>query len=259
MSKPWKRKEVIGDCTLYLGDALDLLPHLQDTADCLCTDAPYLVSKGGFASNNQLEGGFGGWMKDYGNGGDIVQCEVEWSDWMPLAYATLKNDRQAYFMTNGRNLSRAQTAAESAGFDLHTLLVWDKKTALPNKYYQNITEFTLFMKKGRAFTINDPSSKNLVSLFQRDETKHPTEKPVELMQSYIGNSTQHSSTVIDPFMGSGTTGVACVRMGRKFIGLEKDPRWFDVAVERIASQKQPDMIFLQQEASEQLSIFDGAA
>lgn len=259
MTDPWIRKEVIGDCTLYLGDALEVLAHLVDEADCLITDAPYLVSKGGYASNNQLEGGFGGWMKDYGNGGDIVDCELDWSDWMALAYAALKDDRQAYFMTNGRNLSRAQTAAETAGFDLHTLLVWDKRTALPNKYYQNITEFTLFMKKGRAFTISDPASKNLVSLFQRDETKHPTEKPIELMQLYIGNSTQPGAMVLDPFMGSGTTGVASVRLGRRFLGIEKEPRWFDVACERIANQKQADMLLLQREPPEQLSILDGAA
>jgi site-specific DNA-methyltransferase (adenine-specific) len=137
-------------------------------------------------------------------------------------------------MTNGKNLCQAQTAAEGAGFDLHTILVWDKRAALPNKYYQNVTEFTLFMKKGRAFTIRTPASKNLVSLFQRDESPHPTEKPVDLMSIYIGNSTWHGQTILDPFMGSGTTGVACAKMGRKFIGIELDPKYFEVACERIA-------------------------
>lgn len=226
------RVEQIGDATLYNGDCLEVMSGLE-RVDCICTDAPYLVSKGGFASNLQLEGGFGGWMKDYGNGGNIVGCDIEWSDWMPSAFAALKDDKQAYFMTNGKNLSRAQTAAESAGFDLHTILVWDKRAALPNKYYQNVTEFTLFMKKGKAFTIRTPASKNLVSLFQRDESIHPTEKPVELMSTYIGNSTWPGELILDPFMGSGTTGVACARMGRRFIGIELDPKYFDVACDRI--------------------------
>lgn len=252
------REEVIGDCRLILGDAIEIMPNLVGVADCLVTDAPYLVSKGGFASNNQLEGGFGGWMKEYGNGGDIVACDLDWSDWMGLAFSVLKPDRQAYFMSNGRSLARAQIAAEAAGFELHTINVWDKKTALPNKYYQNITEFTLFMRKGKAFTINDPASKNLVSLFQRDETSHPTEKPVELMLQYISNSTKPGELVVDPFMGSGTTGVACARSGRKFIGIEQDPKWFDIACARIAGQRQAEM-FIREAQPEQLSILGAAS
>jgi len=235
------RIERIGDCTLYNGDALDILPSIEQV-DCIVTDAPYRVSSGGFASNLQLEGGFGGWMKDYGNGGDIVQCDIEWSDWLPLVYAALKDDRQAYFMSNGKNLKAAWIAAEESGFDLHTILVWDKRAALPNKYYQNITEFTLFTRKGKAFTIRNPSSKNLVSLFQRDETDHPTEKPAELMAMYIENSTWAGQTVLDPFVGSGTTGVACVQTGRKFVGIEKDTRFFDMACRRIeAASRRPSM------------------
>jgi len=223
-------KEVIGSATLYLGNALEIMPTLEPV-DLICTDAPYRVTKGGFRTENRP--GCGGWYNDYNNNGDIVTCDLEWSDWLPLAYVALKDDRQAYFMTNGRSLADAQSSAESAGFNLHTILVWDKKTALPNRWYQNITEFTLFMKKGRAFTINDPGSKNIFSIFQCDESKHPTEKPVELMSLYVRNSTKSGEVVLDPFMGSGTTGVAAARLGRKFVGIELESKWFDVACERI--------------------------
>jgi len=250
------REEIIGDCRLILGDSLEVMPTLGQVSDLILTDAPYLVSKGGYSSNNQLEGGFGGWMKDYGNGGDIVDCDLLWSDWMGLAFSALKDDRQAYFMTNGRNLAQAQIAAEAAGFDMHTVLVWDKKTALPNKYYQNITEFTLFMKKGKAFTIADPASKNLVSIFQRDESKHPTEKPVELMSHYVGNSTALGQMVLDPFMGSGTTGVSCVDLGRKFIGIEKNLAFFDMACTRIdQATKRPSMFRPREPKGETLGLF----
>jgi len=224
---------------LYLGDALEIVPTVP-AADVLCTDPPYLVSKGGFASNLQLEGGFGGWMKDYGNQGDIVQCDIEFSEWMPLVFSVLADNAQAYFMSNGRNVKAMQQAAEDAGFRFHTLLVWDKRAALPNKYYQNVTEFGLFMFKGKARTINDPGSKNLVSIFQRDESPHPTEKPVELMRFWIGNS--QGARVLDPFMGSGTTGVAALQLHRDFVGIEKDPRWFDIACRRIEeAQRQGDL------------------
>lgn len=234
------RMEQIGRATLYLGDCRDILPTLPKV-DAVVTDPPYLVSKGGFASNLQLEGGFGGWMKDYGNQGDIVQCDIAFADWMAPVFAGLADQAHAYFMSNGRNLSAMQTAAEEAGFRLHTILVWDKRAALPNKYYQNITEFGLFMFKGKARTINNPASKNLISIFQRDESAHPTEKPVELMRYWIGNSTAPGDTVLDPFMGSGTTGVAALQTGRDFIGCEIDLGYFDIACRRIEdAQRQGD-------------------
>lgn len=238
------RVEHIGDATLYLGDCREILPSLQSIADVAVTDPPYLVSKGGFAANLQLEGGFGGWMKEYGNQGDIVECNISFDEWFAPVFLALKNDAQAYFMTNGRNIKAMQTAAEHIGFKLHTVLVWDKRAALPNKYYQNVTEFCLFMFRGKAFTIADPASKNLVSIFQKDDTNHPTEKPVQLMELWIKNSTAHGEIVLDPFMGSGTTGVAAIRAGRKFIGIEIDERWFDMACERIAAAtKQPTFFY----------------
>lgn len=237
----YKRKEVIGDCTLILGDCLEVMPTLE-AVDAVVTDPPYLVSKGGYASNLQLDGGFGGWMRDYGNGGDIVHCDLQFSDWLPSVFEALKDRSQAYFMTNGRNLSAMQMAAEGAGFRLHTILVWDKRAALPNKYYQNVTEFALFMFKGKARTINDPASKNLVSIFQRDESIHPTEKPVALMDVWIKNSTERGQRVLDPFMGSGTTLVACAKLGRKGIGIELDPEYFDIACKRVEeAYRQPDL------------------
>jgi len=245
------RKEVqIGDCRLLLGDCLEILPTLG-RVDAVVTDPPYLVSKGGFATNLQLEGGFGGWMKEYGNQGDIVQCDLDFDEWLPLIFESTKENCQVYFMSNGRNLKAMQTAAEAVGFRLHTILVWDKRAALPNKYYQNVTEFALFMFKGKAFTINDPASKNLVSIFQRDESSHPTEKPVSLMASWVKNSTATGGAVLDPFMGSGTTGVACAQTGRAFIGVELHEPYFNIACRRIQdAYDRPDLFIDQPKAPE---------
>lgn len=237
------RKEVIGDCELYLGDCLEVMPELKNI-DSVVTDPPYLVSKGGFGSNNQLEGGFGGWVKDYGNQGDIVDCNLSFDDWTSAVFETLKEDSQSYFMINGKNLKNLQISLEKSGFDLHTILVWNKVTALPNKYYQNITEFCLFVKKGKAFTINDPSSKNLITCFQKDESDHPTEKPKSLMSFWVNNSTKEGETVLDPFMGSGTTGVSSLNTKRKFIGIEKNEKYFDIACKRIEQEtRQKDLFY----------------
>lgn len=242
------RKEVIGNATLYLGDCRDVLPIISGV-DVVCTDPPYRVTSGGFgASSGALAGGFSGWIKDaYDNKGSIVDCDIEFDEWMPLVFTALGEQSHAYFMVNGRNLKDMQSAGENAGFRLHTILVWDKRAALPNKYYQNVTEFGLFMFKGKARTINNPSSKNLISIFQRDESPHPTEKPVELMRYWIENSTTAGGLVLDPFMGSGTSGVAAAQAGRRFVGIESDPRWFDVACVRL------------EKALNQGNLFAGAA
>ena len=113
--------------------------------DCAVTDAPYKVTSGGFGAP---EGGFGGWIKDaYDNKGEIVQCDLEWIDWLQHIPALLKDDAHVYIFSNGRNLRVAWEAAESSGLKSATLPVWIK-TALPNKYYQQVCEFCLFMRKG---------------------------------------------------------------------------------------------------------------
>ena len=90
--------------------------------------------------------------------------------------------------------------------------------------------------------------------------EHPTEKPVSLMAEILTDFTNEGQTILDPFMGSGTTGVAAVRMDRKFIGIEKDPRYFDIACARIAAAQSGARGFKRQAADErQADIFGAAA
>lgn len=230
----------IGDATMIWGDCREVLPDLP-TADLLLTDPPYRVTSGGLGA---LEGGFSGWIKDaYDNRGAIVACDLDWIDWLPLIPDALAEDAQAYIFSNDRNLQEARGAAEAAGLVFHRLLVWDKRAALPNRWYQQVCEFVLFMRKGKAFMINNPSSKALLSIFQRDESLHPTEKPVSLCQLYIENSTKRGDLVLDPFAGSGTTGVAALRSGRKFIGIEIDAHWFEIACKRLEAALSEPTLF----------------
>lgn len=251
-----KRVEIIGDATLYLGECRDILPNLSDIS-VVVTDPPYLVTSGGFG---EPEGGFGGWIKDsYDNKGKIVACDLDWTDWLPLIPSTLRDVAHVYIFSNDRNLSVARGAAEAAGLKFHRLLIWDKRAALPNRWYQQTCEFVLFMRQGKARMINDPSSKSLQSIFQRDESSHPTEKPVALCALYIKNSSDTGDTVLDPFMGSGTTGVAAIRSGRKFIGCEIDPKYFDIACHRIESALVQADMFSSVVRPSQINLLDGAA
>lgn len=234
------RVEHIGDATVYMGDCREIMPTIGPV-DLLCSDPPYKVTSGGFGA---FEGGFSGWIKDsYDNKGAIVACDLDWTDWLHLVPDVLAEDAHVYIFSNDRSLSRARHAAEAAGLQFHRLLVWDKRAALPGRWYQQTCEFVLFMRKGRAFMINDPSSKSLQSIFQRDESEHPTEKPVSLCQLYIENSTQPGGVVLDPFMGSGTTGVAALRSGRRFIGIELTQQWFDVACKRLEAATRAPGLF----------------
>ena len=216
---------------LYNGDARDVCEHHDIKANCIVTDPPYKLEKGG-ATAGGLHERIGG--DAYNNQGSIVDCDIEWHEIMEICYNNMGRGH-AYVMSNNRHVQDMLTEAELAGFYFHNLLIWDKRSATPNRWYMKNCEFIGFLSRGKAININDCGSKQLIAYPQIDETDHPTEKPVALMEHFILNSTKPGDTVFDPFMGTGTTGVAALKAGRKFIGIERDPRWYHVAVERITS------------------------
>lgn len=227
----------IGRATLYQGDCRDILPMLGKV-DAVVTDHPYRLESGG--KNTAIVGGK--FSRDrYSNNGVIVPVDIEPSDFMPLLAEVLPQGH-AYFMVNNRHVSKTQNAAEAAGFKFHNLLVWDKRTATPNRWYMKNCEFTLFMFRGEGRLINDCGSRQLISCPNEINAQHETQKPVPLMEHYIGNSSKRGDIILDPFMGSGTTGVAAVQMGRDFIGIEREQKYFDIACKRIEeAQRQGDL------------------
>jgi DNA modification methylase len=228
---------IIGNATLYLGDCRDILPTLGKV-DAVVTDVPYLLESGGDKCK-EMGGKFD--PSNYDNRGDIIPVDIEFDQFMPLLSDVLPQGH-AYFMVNNRYVARIENAALEAGFRFHNWLVWDKSTGTPNRWYMKNCEFTLFVFKGHAKPINDCGSRQLIKCQNVIGGDHETQKPVPLMEHYIGNSSEAGQTILDPFMGSGTTGVAAVQMGRKFIGIERDERYFDIACKRIEdAQRQGDM------------------
>lgn len=234
--------EVIGDVTIYCGDSMEILPTLGECADLVLSDPPYKLTSGGNKPSPgcvRMRGCFSD--ENYDNSGSIVDCDIDWTDFMPLLYGALKGGH-AYIMANNRNVQAMLNAAESAGFGFHNLLVWDKITCTPNRWFAKNLEFIGFFYKGKAKYINDCSSKQLIRCPQVDESKHPTEKPVALFEHYIENSSNPGDLVIDPFSGSGSVGVAAVKTGRRAILIEKLPKWFDESCRRVeAASKQLQM------------------
>jgi site-specific DNA-methyltransferase (adenine-specific) len=219
--------EQINGVTIYCGDAMEILPNLP-MVDLILTDPPYKLTSGGHTG--EMGGVFA--PVAYDNSGSIVECNIDWPDFMPLLSAILPHGH-AYVMANNRNVQAMLNAAESAGFGFHNLLVWDKITCTPNRWYAKNLEFIGFFYKGKAIYINDCSSKQLIRCPQVDVSQHPTEKPVALFEHYIVNSTEKNALVCDPFAGSGTTGVAAVKTGRRAILIEKSPEWYEVICRRV--------------------------
>lgn len=239
------RKDVtIGNCRLILGDMREVLPELGARAKLCLSDVPYRITSGGHASG-EMGGCF---AKDaYDNSGELFDI-VEWEDMAPLIYGALDDDADAIIMVNDREEPKARFAFEGVGFGFHRTLVWDKITATPNRWFMPDMEFAMYLYKGRARIINDCGAKAKTRCRQRDVSQnylpddlptkerlaHATEKPVALMDYWIGLTTDRGDLVIDPFMGSGSTIVAAQQSGRMAIGIEKDPKWFGVACARVA-------------------------
>lgn len=242
-------------------NVLDLLP--EESVDLVITDCPYHIVSGG-CSNEQSKfepGGMLNHRKD-SNGNTYVggtesgnlggafdeldpheyvkkgklfkHNDIEFSEWLPKAYRVLKPGTHCYVMINARNLKELQQAAEDAGFEFQQLIVWDKGNATLNKWYMNAYELILMLKKGPARKINDLGTKNILYVPNVIKCKrHPTEKPVGLMKILVKNSSEEGDTVLDPFMGVGSTGVACAELNRDFIGIEIDERYYNIAKERM--------------------------
>lgn len=229
--------ERIGDATIYLGDMREICPTLPK-ADLCVTDPPYELVAGGSKT-----GEMGGKMsKDkYDNGGQIVECDISWDDFMPVIFDSLAENCHAYIMANNRHVQNCLNSATDVNFKFHNILIWLKDTQTPNKHYMKNCEFSIMFYKGRSFNINDCGAKQVIKSPNERNTDHPTQKPVSLMQYYIEQSSQKGQLVIDPFLGSGTTGQAALRAGRKFIGIEKTQEYFDLScrnIERELTAKQ---------------------
>ena len=219
---------------LYNDDCLKVMQSIPDNSvDCVVTDCPYHIVSGG-CTNVKNKPGTTFYQSNAKSGKLFDNNDIEFEKWLPDVYRVLKDNSHCYIMINGRNLKDLQTQAEKVGFVFQQLLVWNKGNATPNRYYLNACEFILMLRKGGAKNINNMGTKNILSIPNiKGGKSHPTEKPVDLMSIMIENSTNLGEVVLDPFMGSGATGVACVNTNRKFIGIELDENYFNVAQERI--------------------------
>ena len=215
---------------LYNDDCLNVLKDVDDNSiDLVVTDPPYEVITGG--RNGGVKGKPSGILTE---NKQLMKSIPKADLWLNECFRVMKDGTHIYIMTNTLNLTNYLNIINDVGFKLHNLLVWNKNNTTPNRWYMKNCEYVIFARKGFAKSINNPSSQTVHNFDNIIGNKqHPTEKPVDLMKLYVENSSQVGDTVLDPFMGVGSTGVACKELGRNFIGVELDKQYFHIAESRI--------------------------
>lgn len=216
---------------IYLWDCLEIMKEIPDgSVDVIITDPPYRVISGW--KPNKLKWA-PSWILSKNDWKIFEHNDIDVNKYARDFFRVLKDSSHCYVMCNMLNLNKFIVEFESAGFYIHNLLVWEKNNATPNKWYMKNCEYILFMKKGKSKFINDCGSKQVHKFTNTKNKLHPTQKPVELMELYITNSSNEWDTILDPFAGSWTTWIACQNTNRNYIMIEKDENYFKIANERL--------------------------
>ena len=210
------RKEIIGDATLYLGDCREVLPTLGNV-DAVVTDPPYGI--------------------DYGNAGGFC-ASAGWGAWKgTAAWDAKRPDKDIFDMMLG--CSNQQIIWGGNYFTDYLpptmqWLIWDKGQ---RNFSLADCEMAWSSQRKAARILTYARAKAL-----KDGKVHPTQKPIDVMKWCLG-FVPKAQTILDPFMGSGTTGIACANLGKFFIGIEREESYFNIACDRIRkAYDQPDML-----------------
>ena len=210
------REEIIGDCRLILGDCRDVLPTLG-RVDAVVTDPPYGIEYKSHLENLGAQR-FEAIVNDDGNLDlrSILTFAPIVLSFGANCYPHQLPHRGRWLCWDKRTIDGSADKMMGSPFEL----AWASKTS----------GFDKIVRVLHGGVVNADGGKR----------EHPTQKPVSVMIQAIQWVANDAQTILDPFMGSGTTGVACVNLGRKFIGIEREPKYFDIACKRIAeAYKQP--------------------
>lgn len=228
---------IIGDCEIWLGDCREILPTLGNV-DLILTDPPFGV--GNFV---QTTGRIMG-------RGDGRGKPVKWNDAPPgpEVFDLLKK-KSKHRIIWGANFFNCFEDRGGA-------IIWDKRQSMPNFSKADIASCTHFQKTE---IVVIPWTNFTVA--HKAESDHPCERPVDLYRWCINFLPARCETILDPYMGSGSVGVACVNLGRRFIGIEIEPKYFDIACKRIEDAvSRPDLFAPEKQQPErQPSLLDEAA
>lgn len=221
-------KVQIGDATLYLGDCMDILPTLPKV-DAVITDPPYSEKTHSNAKSN----------RDKGHGNKAIDFASLTAVQLSAILSECANhcDRWLVSTMEWRHIASFDSEPPT-GLELVRFGVWVKTNPMPQISADRPSQGW----EGIAYMHSTRGTKkqwnggghhgNYIGPIVTNGA-HPTGKPIALFFGFVERFTNRDETILDPFMGSGTTGVACAQMGRNFIGIEREPKYFDIACKRI--------------------------
>ena len=229
MKAPYYQKDGI---TLYHGDCLEILPTLPKV-DAVITDPPYLIGGNSIGNSNSKSGTWA----------DLNNSAFWFSTWYRLSWGKLIVNK-GHFATfcNWRTQPLVICAMAAAGMSATSCLIWDKDWIGPA--YKNALRPTYEMVIISSMSEAEIKDRCLSDIWRvrwmaahSADSIHPAEKPVVLLRKLSNALTTEENIILDPFMGSGTTGIACVRSGRQFIGIEIEEKYCEIAAKRIAMEQ----------------------
>lgn len=213
-------KQEIGNSTVILGDCVDILPILGKF-DAVVTDPPYGI---GEARKNNASRGKLAIAKDYG--------VSDWDD-QPITKESVDLLR---------NISKWQIIFGGNYFDLPPTkcwLIWDKENGASDFADAELAWTNL----DKAVRLKRYMWNGMLRANKEPRGDHPTQKPVGIMEWVISHLPSTVNTIIDPYMGSGTTGVACMNLEKRFVGIERERKYFDIACKRLENAQRQERLF----------------
>ena len=225
---------------LYQGDCLDIINNIE-VVDCIITDIPYNISKkNNFKTMKDRTGrngiDFGEWDKGFEEE-NLIQ-------FIPL----IKSGGSFILFHSFEQFGKLKEIFENNGLMLKDKLIWEKTNPMPRnrdrRYISNIEILSWYVKPKNKWTFNRQNGKYESSVLKYPSESgggfrryHPTQKNLKMIEYLIKIHTNENDVVLDPFMGSGTTGVACMNLNRRFMGIELDESYFNIAKNRINRQR----------------------
>lgn len=234
---------------LHHGDCVQVMSKIPSSAiDLIFADPPYFLSNGGLSIHNGkvVSVNKGDWDKKT----NCKDIDGFTKAWLGECYRLLKPNGTIWVSGTTHNIFDVQKAMNELGFHLINMVIWHKVDP-PPLIYKNKFKFSyemiIWAGKSKSHVFNYDSMYgvandemhdvwNLPAVQMNEKTfgYHPTQKPISLLNRIITASSNPGDVVMDPFMGSGTTGVAAKRLKRKFVGIEKEEKFFSLAQRRIS-------------------------
>lgn len=234
---------------LYLGDCIEVMKKLErNKVDLIFADPPYFLSNDGqsIRSGKVVSVNKGDWDKkeNYDNVDSFTY------NWLKECYRILKYDGTIWVSGTHHNIFDIEKNMKRIGFKIINIVIWHKSDPPPLIYKNKFRfsyEFIIWAKKGgkhyfnydEMFNVNNQEMEDvwLMDAVQMSEKKygyHPTQKPEKLLERIIKASSKEGDIVLDPFLGSGTTCFVAKKLNRKYIGIEKEKKYFNIAKDRLA-------------------------